>query len=59
METNFHNRYLEKIAQKKPVVIAEIGLNHNGNLNEAIELIHRAADSGADLVKFQIINAEL
>jgi len=59
MKTTFHNRYLKKLAHKEPVVIAEIGLNHNGNLTEAIELIHRAADSGADLVKFQIINAEL
>lgn len=34
-------------------VIAEIGVNHNGDLNTAIKLIDIAIDSGADAVKFQ------
>lgn len=34
-------------------VIAEIGLNHNGNLDTAIKLIEVAAQAGADAVKFQ------
>lgn len=34
-------------------LIGEIGLNHMGNYNKAIELIHAARDSGADAVKFQ------
>lgn len=35
------------------IVIAEIGLNHNGDLQIAEELIHIAADAGCDVVKFQ------
>ena len=34
-------------------VIAEIGSNHDQSLDEAKELIHAAADAGADAVKFQ------
>ena len=33
--------------------IAEIGLNHNGSLDAAIDLIDIAASAGADAVKFQ------
>ena len=33
--------------------IAEIGINHNGDLDIAKKLIDVAADSGADAVKFQ------
>jgi N,N'-diacetyllegionaminate synthase len=39
------------------LVIAEAGVNHNGDLATAIKLIEAAADSGADLVKFQSFNA--
>ncbi len=42
---------LKKI--KKVFIIAEIGLNHNGNLNQAYKLIRSAAKAGADAVKFQ------
>jgi len=34
-------------------IIAEIGINHNGDLEIAKELIDLAADAGADAVKFQ------
>lgn len=34
-------------------IIAEIGINHNGSLNIAKQLIDVAKDSGADAVKFQ------
>ena len=36
-----------------PFVIAEIGHNHQGNLNQAIELIRSAAKAGASAAKFQ------
>lgn len=39
-------------------VIAEAGVNHNGSLARAIELIDVAADSGADAVKFQTFRSE-
>ncbi len=34
-------------------IIAEAGVNHNGNLELAKELIDAAADAGADAIKFQ------
>ena len=34
-------------------IIAEIGINHNGDINLAKELIQTAADSGCNAVKFQ------
>ena len=38
---------------KKPYLIAEIGINHNGDIKIAKELIKTAEDSGFDSVKFQ------
>lgn len=35
-------------------VIAEIGINHNGRLDLALELVDHAAASGADAAKFQM-----
>ena len=35
------------------VIIAEIGINHNGNMHLAHELIRQARISGADVAKFQ------
>jgi N,N'-diacetyllegionaminate synthase len=39
------------------LIIAEAGVNHNGNLDQAKRLIDVAARAGADLVKFQTFNA--
>lgn len=39
-------------------VIAEAGINHNGDLETAKELIREAANADADAVKFQFWNAE-
>ena len=39
------------------LIIAEAGVNHNGDINLAKELIDIAADSGADMVKFQTFKA--
>ena len=38
---------------KKTYIIAEIGINHNGDMNLAKELILKAKDSKCDAVKFQ------
>ena len=44
----------KKIDNKsKPLLIAEIGINHNGDLNLAKKMTISAIDSGADIVKFQ------
>lgn len=40
------------------LIIAEAGVNHNGEKAKALELIDVAANSGADAVKFQTFNAE-
>jgi sialic acid synthase SpsE len=39
-------------------IIAEIGQNHNGDMNLAIELIKEAKLNGADVAKFQLYNAK-
>ena len=38
---------------KKPILIAEIGCNHMGDIEIAKKMIETAAESGADYVKFQ------
>ena len=38
---------------KKPYLIAEIGINHNGDISIVKKLIKNAKDSGFDAVKFQ------
>jgi len=40
------------------IIIAEIGINHNGNLNLAHEMIREARISGADIAKFQFYDPE-
>lgn len=43
----------------KIYIIAEIGINHNGDLKKAVYLINRAKAAGADAVKFQTFKSEL
>lgn len=40
-------------------IIAEAGVNHNGDLELAKQLVDRAAEAGADCVKFQTFHSEL
>ena len=40
-------------------IIAEAGVNHNGSIEKAIEMIQVAKESGADAVKFQTAVPEL
>lgn len=46
------------VMNRKVVIIAEAGVNHNGDLNVAKELINVAARAGVDYVKFQTFKAE-
>lgn len=44
---------------KKPIlIIAEAGVNHNGDITLAKKLIDAAADAGVDLIKFQTFSAD-
>ena len=40
------------------LIIAEAGVNHNGDIDMARRLVDCAADAGADLVKFQTFSAK-
>lgn len=40
------------------LIIAEAGVNHNGDIKLAHQLIKAAADSGADIIKFQTFKAK-
>ena len=44
--------------EKKTIIIAEAGVNHNGDINKALELIKIASIAKADYVKFQTFIAE-
>lgn len=43
---------------KPVIIIAEAGVNHNGNLDNAFKLIDAAFDAGVDYVKFQTFKSE-
>jgi len=43
---------------KKTLIIAEAGVNHNGDMNNAIKLIDVAVEAGVDYIKFQTFKTE-
>lgn len=45
-------------ASQPTFIIAEAGVNHNGDIDMALRLVDAAADAGADAVKFQTFSAE-
>lgn len=45
--------------ENKVIIIAEAGVNHNGDYGRAVEMIHAAKEAGADYVKFQTAVPEL
>lgn len=42
----------------RTLIIAEAGVNHNGNIDMALQLIEKAAEAGVDYVKFQTFKSE-
>jgi N,N'-diacetyllegionaminate synthase len=48
-----------RIGDGRCFVIAEAGVNHNGDVEQAVRLIDVAAAAGADAVKFQTFKADL
>lgn len=44
--------------QSMTLVIAEIGVNHNGNMQLAKKMINAAKEAGADIVKFQAFKTD-
>lgn len=42
----------------KTLIIAEAGVNHNGQLENALKLVDVAKDTGADVVKFQTFRSK-
>jgi len=49
----------KKVGPNQPCfVIAEAGVNHNGNVDQAKQLIDVAVEAGADVVKFQTFFAD-
>jgi len=51
------NSYFDIYSNRNVMVIAEIGVNHDGSFQKAKELVYRAKECGADVVKFQLFTA--
>lgn len=49
--------YEAVVSNKSPYLVAEIGLNHNGDFELAMKTLEAACKSGANAVKFQTIDA--
>jgi len=45
-------------SSKNPIIIAELGTSHNGDISKAMEMAKTAAECGANCVKFQIVYAD-
>ena len=60
-EENVYHSAMEQfrqIVENRVLLVAEIGINHNGNVDTAYSLLEAAAACGADAVKWQLFSAE-
>jgi N-acetylneuraminate synthase len=46
------------VGESRCLIIAEAGVNHNGDINIAKRLIKEAASAGVDAIKFQVFNPD-
>src|SRR6185503_6755930 len=53
MSTEFSIAGRKLGSEHPPLVIAEVGINHEGELAKALQLVDAAAQAGAEVVKFQ------
>lgn len=43
---------------KKTLIVADVGINHGGDINKTQMLIDACVDSGVDVIKFQTVSAD-
>ena len=50
--------YAQRVGVRRPYIIAEAGVNHEGSMDTAFRLIDEAKAGGADGIKFQTYRAD-
>ena len=58
MTNLFNFALINKLQIVRPIIIAEAGVNHEGNMDLAKRLIDEAKEGGADAIKFQTYKAD-
>ena len=56
--TKFKIKNYEISKDSKPFIIAESGINHNGDVENALKMIKVAKNAGVNAIKFQTFKAE-
>ena len=49
---------MDRYTSEKCFIVAELGINHNGSLKTAIDMVKAAKECGADAVKLQVFTGE-
>ena len=55
---NFQISKLNLSQKSKTIIIAEIGINHEGNYLKCLKMISEAKKAGADLIKLQVVDPQ-